>query len=339
MKYAVLSIGDITTDAFIKVSDAHVHQNPGEGKEICFRFGEKVPFESVTVVKAVGNAGNAAVSVHRLGAKSGLLTVIGDDANGADCLAVYKEEGLPTDMITIQPGARTNYHYVLQYGAERTILVKQEPYTYHLPSFKNSSGVLELPAWIYLTSLGDHATDFHDELATFLEQNPTVKLAFQPGTFQMKMGASRLKRLYMESDVFVVNKEEAQMILDTTQTDVRELLAMLHILGPKIPVITDGPNGAYAYDSTLGVPVAYFVPMYPDPKPPVSRTGAGDAFASTLTTLLAEGMALPEALLRAPINSMNVVQHVGAQKGLLTRQTIEKLVADAPSYYTVTKIG
>jgi ribokinase len=335
VKYDVLSIGDITTDAFIKVSDAHVHQMQGEGKELCFRFGEKVPFDSVTIVKAVGNAGNAAVSVHRLGAKSGLLTVIGDDQNGADCLAVYKEEGLSTELVHIQPGTKTNYHYVLQFGAERTILVKQEKYTYHLPIFKAG----ELPDWVYLTSLGDHAADFHDELATFLEQNPTVKLAFQPGTFQMKMGATRLKRLYAESDVFIVNKEEAQMILDTTQTDVRELLAMLHILGPKIPVITDGPNGAYAYDSTAGAPAAYFVPMYPDPAPPVSRTGAGDAFASTLTTFLAEGMPLTEALARAPINSMNVVQHVGAQKGLLSRAKIEKYLAEAPEYYKVTQIG
>lgn len=339
MKYSVLSIGDITTDAFIKVSDAHVHQNPGEGKEICFRFGEKVPFDSVTIVKGVGNAANAAVSVHRLGAKSGLLTVIGDDTNGADCLAVYKEEGLSTELIHIQPGTKTNYHYVLQFGAERTILVKQEPYVYHMPIFKQG----ELPEWVYLTSLGDHATAFHDELADWLDANPTVKFAFQPGTFQMKMGATRLKRLYQHSDIFIVNKEEAQMILDTTQNDIRELLAMLHILGPKNPVITDGPNGAYAYDtsgkSEGTPPVAWFVPMYPDPAPPVSRTGAGDAFASTLTTFMSEGMPLSEALLRAPINSMQVVQHVGAQKGLLSRARLEKFLLEAPEYYKLTKIG
>jgi ribokinase len=79
--------------------------------------------------------------------------------------------------------------------------------------------------------------------------------------------------------------------------------------------------------------------MYPDPAPPVSRTGAGDAFASTLTTFLAEGMPLTEALARAPINSMNVVQHVGAQKGLLSRAKIEKYLAEAPEYYKVTQIG
>jgi ribokinase len=335
MKYSVLSIGDITTDAFIKVSDAHVATLASGGKELCFRFGEKVPFDSVTIVKGVGNAANAAVSIKRLGVSSGLLTVIGDDANGADCLAVYKEEALSTELITIQPGTKTNYHYVLQFGAERTILVKQEPYTYHMPLFKPG----ELPNWVYLTSLGDHASAFHNELADWLEANPSVKFAFQPGTFQMKMGATKLRRLYQLSTTFIVNKEEAQMILDTTQSDIRELLAMLHLLGPKMPIITDGPNGAYAYDSTLPTPVAYFVPMYPDPKPPVSRTGAGDAFASTVTSYMAEGMSLTDALVRGPINSMNVVQSVGAQKGLLSRAQVEKFLLEAPEYYKLTQIG
>jgi ribokinase len=332
MKFDFISIGDITSDAFIKISDAHVHQNKEEHvKELCFRFGEKVPFDSVTTVRGVGNAGNAAVSAHRLGVTSGLLTCIGDDQNGADCLRVYKEEGMSTELIKIQPGIPTNFHYVLQFGPERTILVKQEKYTYNLPLFKPG----ELPTWMYLTSLGDHAVDFHDEIAQFIVANPSVKLAFQPGTFQIKMGATRLKKLYAVCELFFVNKEEAQQILDTTQSDIRELLPMMRALGPKMPIITDGPNGAYAYDGKN----AWFVPMYPDPKPPVSRTGAGDAFASTVTAMLGAGMSLEDALLRGPINSMHVVQYVGAQTGLLTKPELEEYLRKAPENYHVTQVA
>lgn len=329
MKYDFVGVGDITTDAFIKLSDAHVIEGLNHAsKELCVRFGEKVPFDSVTVVRAVGNAGNAAVSAHRLGVRSALHTYVGDDSNGADCIAALKEEGLSTEYVGIQPGTPTNYHYVLQFGPERTILVKQEKYKYVLPNFQES------PKWIYLTSLGEHALPFHDEVAEYIEKHPETKLAFQPGTFQIKMGASKLKRLYQATEVFFCNKEEAQQILDTTQNDMRELLVSMRMFGPKIPVITDGPNGAYAFDGEK----AWFVPMYPDPKPPISRTGAGDAFASTVTTYLGLGFPLGEALLRGPINSMNVVQHVGAQKGLLTREKLEEYLRNAPPDYKLKQI-
>ena len=65
--------------------------------------------------------------------------------------------------------------------------------------------------------------------------------------------------------------------------------------------------------------------------------GYGDkiefVFASTLTSALALGKTFEEALLWAPINSMAVVQEIGAQKGLLTRAQIEEHLAKAPESY------
>ena len=58
-----LAVGDITTDSFIKLKDAWVEtDNPEHAEELCMRFGEKIPYESVTVVRAVGNSPNAAVA-------------------------------------------------------------------------------------------------------------------------------------------------------------------------------------------------------------------------------------------------------------------------------------
>ena len=112
------------------------------------------------------------------------------------------------------------------------------------------------------------------------------------------------------------------------------LLTALHGLGPKLVVITDNTNGAYASDGTN----AWQVPMYPDDRQAYERTGAGDAFASTLTSALALGKSFEEALLWAPINSMAVVQEVGAQKGLLTRASIEEHVAKAPEGYKLERL-
>lgn len=75
------------------------------------------------------------------------------------------------------------------------------------------------------------------------------------------------------------------------------------------------------------------MPLYPDPAPPVERTGAGDAFASTLLAGLYHGLSIEDAVRWAPINSMNVVQHVGAQKGLLTTEQLMELLRNAPEWY------
>ena len=45
---------------------------------------------------------------------------------------------------------------------------------------------------------------------------------------------------------------------------------------------------------------------------------------------LASGKSIPEALSWGPINSMSVVQYIGAQKGLLSREKLEKHLTQAP---------
>jgi sugar/nucleoside kinase (ribokinase family) len=79
--------------------------------------------------------------------------------------------------------------------------------------------------------------------------------------------------------------------------------------------------------------------MYPDPAPPVDRTGAGDAFSSTFTSALALGHDVPTALRWGPINSMSVVQNVGAQKELLTQEKLLEYLENAPEDYQARKIS
>ena len=80
------------------------------------------------------------------------------------------------------------------------------------------------------------------------------------------------------------------------------------------------------------------MPIYPDPAPPVDRTGAGDAFAATVTAALALGKTLPEALTWGPINSMSVVQSIGAQAGLLNQGKLNEFLAQRPESYKAQKI-
>ncbi len=332
-QYDFIAIGDTVIDAFIKLGDgsgAEVVGEPGhKDYKICLPFAEKVPYEEVHVINAVGNAPNGGVSASRLGLKTAIITNVGGDQYGKDCIDSFSKEGVSTEFIQTHPDAKTNYHYVLWYGSERTILIKHETYPYKLPDIGE-------PKWLYFSSVSENAFPFHNTVAEYVGAHPNIKLAFQPGKNEIKLGKEKLAKLYSSAELMFCNVEEAHEILGTSDdAPIAELLGGLRALGPNIVVITDGPRGAHA-QSEQGT---WFMPTYPDPSSPVERTGAGDAFASTFTAALAFGMDIGQALSWGPINSMSVVQHVGAQEGLLTREKLEEYLKNAPENYKAQKLA
>jgi sugar/nucleoside kinase (ribokinase family) len=322
-QYDFLGIGDITVDTFIRLKEAQtIRDGDGKKTKLCLNFADKIPYEEKYYIPAVGNAANAAVAASRLGLKSALMSDIGNDREGIDCIGTLKKENVSTEFIAVDSNNKTNSHYVLWFGDDRTILVKHENFAYHLRDIGE-------PKWIYLSSLGKNSMAFHNEIIKYLNFYPNIKLAFQPGTFQVALGRTALAGIYKRSNLIFCNKEEAQRILETGENDIIKLLKMISELGPKISVITDGVNGAYSYDGAE----ALFMRPYPDPKPPLERTGAGDAFSATFTVALALGMNIKDALKWAPINPMSVVQQVGAREGLLTRKELEEYLAKASNDY------
>lgn len=328
MKYDFIAIGDTGTDAFIRLTTPSAHIDIDKGKrEIAMSFAAKVPYKEVHVIPGVGNSANAAVAASRMGLKSALVSNIGNDYFGEECLKVFDSEKVNRDYVKINQGFKTNYHYVLWFDDDRTILVKHEEYPYELPEVGE-------PGWIYLSSAAKNSLPWHKTVEEYLNIHPDIKLAFQPGGFQIGFGKGQLSGIYKRSKVVIVNKEEAQTILETADGDTKKLLQGMRELGPEVVVITDGIQGAYA----LADNEYWFMPPYPDPKPPLERTGAGDAFSSTFVVALCMGMSVAEALRWAPINSMSVVQYVGAREGLLTKDKIEAYLAKAPKGYEPKRI-
>jgi len=328
-KLDFVAVGDIVTDAFIRIKQASVYYDDKDSEEkICLANGSKIPYESLTLASAVGNSPNAAVSAARLGLKSSLVTNTGDDNFGQDNIESLKNNGVLTDFVKFHEGKKSNYHFVLWHKAERTILIKHEEYDYSFPDIGS-------PKWMYFSSVGENSIPYHHEIAKYLEDHKDIKLAFQPGTFQIKLGYEKLKDLYAQTEVFFCNKEEAQLILNSKEDNPALLAKTMTELGPNISVVTDGPKGAYAFDGKDG----WFMPPYPDPAPPLERTGAGDSFSSTFTSALALGKSVDEALMWGPINSMSVVQHIGAQEGLLTRDKLEELLKNKPENYVPKKLS
>ena len=326
----LLFIGDIFTDAFIKLDEKTTKViDEGDGvKWLAVPFGQKPKYEKVDIVRSVGPSPNAAVSCARLGLQASLMAWIGGDDVGKEALAHLTKEGVGTDTMVTERDKVTSYWYVLNYKADRTMLVKSEKYKYEWRDPKTT------PDWIYLSYVGEDSWPLHVSLLGYLERHPNIKFVFQPGTFQFAWGAKKLKALYARSHSVIMNREEAVQVTGADYNSLKDLADALHAIGPEIVVITDGPAGSYAsFDGKL-----YNMPNYPDPAPPLERTGAGDAFASTFIAALALGESVETALTWAPINSMNVVQHIGAQKGLLTKKKLLEYLKNAPKNYKIKEL-
>ena len=84
--------------------------------------------------------------------------------------------------------------------------------------------IKEKPKWIYFSSVSEHAIDYHDDVSDWLDEHPEVKLAFQPGTFQMEAGVERLKRIYARTEVLILNREEAVLVSGGDYHDLHDLL-------------------------------------------------------------------------------------------------------------------
>jgi ribokinase len=355
-EYDIITIGDIAVDAFIRLghdkgednNSRHISPeqnkvresiNPITGhRELGLAFGEKIPYESSLEVFAVGNSGNVAVACARLGMKTAIISNIGDDLYGQKSIEKFKNEKVDAEFVKINNGRKTNYHYILWYKDDRTILTKHEEYTYSLPPVLNTK-------WLYLSSLSEHSVEFHKEIEEYLDTNKDVKLIFQPGTFQLKMGRDALRNIYAKSELFFCNLEEAENILgleivkasSSTQErsqNIKRLLLELCALGIKLPVITDGPSGAYV----LKEGEIYRMPIYNDTGKPVERNGAGDAFSATFSACYMRGMKIEDCLKWASINGMNVCQHIGSHEGLLRAGEIEVFLSRAPKGWGLEKL-
>jgi len=332
-RFDLVCVGDVAVDVYLTVSehDAVVETGP-DGRRIVLPFGAKVACDVTTTVAAGGNSANVAVACARLGLRVALAAYAGTDRAGQDAIDALHAEGVDATLVHLDPAVPTNRNFVLRVGHERTILVHHEQHECHWPDLRPA----EVPSWLFLSSVGRDAHVYEDQIADWLEASPQVSLAFEPGTLQIARGADALARLYRRSGLVVCNREEAALLTGGSPADPPDvILDRMLALGPERVVVTDGSAGAFGTDGSR-----YFeVPVFPDDAPVVDRTGAGDAFAATLVAAVASGRSLAEAMASAPVNSMRVVQEVGTQAGLLHRNALETLLADAPSGYGVRELG
>lgn len=318
-KYDIISIGDTTIDAFVELNEASVNCNIDHSEcQLCLTYADKIPFEHLTILPA-GNSTNNAVGSARLGLKNAFVSAVGADDHGQQIIDALKKEGVDTRHIKVNPKSETNFHIVLVFKGERTILIKHNDFQYDLPTDMDTK-------WIYFSSMAAGTEKYHQQFEKYLEKNKDIKLSFNPGTFQMRMGAKKLAGIYARTEILFLNREEAALVTKQKTRDIKRLMSAMHKLGAKIAVITDGRDGSYASDGNK----IWYMEEYPGPR--IEATGAGDAYGTGFTGAIVLGKSVEEAMTWGTINGGNVVLHVGPHKGLQTRRQMEAYIKKHPRF-------
>lgn len=309
-QYDLLSVGDVSLDVFLNPSETETLCDLNtKDCYICFSYGDKIPVKNLDF-SIGGNAGNNAVGAGRLGIKVGLCSTMGGDSVGNQIVEKLQKEGVDLTYTIQQPTALSNYSTVINYGGERTI------FSYHAPRSYEFPVQLPVTTWMYVTSMGETFVPFFNHLLDWLTKNPSVKVAFNPGSRQLRAGASVIQPMLLRTELLYVNREEAEMITGEKEShgQEKELIKKLSSMGPKIVVVTDGDKGGYAFDGQA------FYKYGTLPVDAYERTGAGDSFGCACLAALIKGHSLKDALLWGIVNAASVIGYVGAQKGLLHEQ-------------------
>lgn len=309
--FDIVSIGDSTMDMFLGLNTVGSRVCRKDTTE-CFlqlSYADKVEADTQEFATG-GNSANLAIGSARLGLSVGFYTVLGDDEIGDILAHATEREGVAQDYIVRQKKGTTNFHVVLNHEAERTIIIYHNKRQYKLPKLKKSD-------WIYYSSMGEGFDVLHPKLVQHVKKHK-IKLGFNPGTIQLRAGYKVLEPVLKVTEVLIVNKEEGERLLGMkhNNVDFKVLLTSLSHLGPKSVVVTDGPNGAYAYDGET----YWYMPIFDVPV--IERTGAGDSFSTGTIAALVYGLPMQEALRWGTFNSASVIQEIGPQKGLLLKKNM-----------------
>ncbi|MEK7116235.1 MAG: carbohydrate kinase family protein [Patescibacteria group bacterium] len=314
MTFDLIAIGESLRDVFYLLDEASVSCSLHKDRcLLCLDFSAKIPVRHIVKVPAAGNSANAAVGASRLGLRTSLVTWIGDDRAGHHITEALTDDRVNLRFLQVDRKHPTSEATILVFKGERTQLVNFQPRAYRLPKLPSTT-------CIYYSAVGASHDRLDRMLAQELKRHPETRFVFQPGTTHILGGLEKLKPLLAQSFLFILNKDEAHHLLGDGSRPIRHLLESLYAHGAQTVIITDGGNGADAYDGTAH----WHMPVFP--VTPIEPTGAGDSFATGVTVALLTRNGLPHALRCGTANSWSVIQEIGPQKGLLTKVRMNRVL-------------
>ncbi len=316
-RFDVVTIGGATVDVFIdtEYSSVFIDSRSLKEKLMAYPIGAKIKIDRINFSTGGGGT-NCASGFSKMGLRTGFLGCIGNDDNGKAIINSLRNDKVAfLGNITKRP---SGYSVILDsIKHDRTIL-----------TFRGSNEFLDISKkgfekinskWFHFSALTGKSLDTLKKIAGLCKKSK-IPYSFNIATYLAKEGFETTKEIIEGCDVFILNKEEASLILGEEGTEI-QMLRKLISKGAKSCIITDGPKGIYAIDKELNYHrlKAHRVKV-------VESTGAGDSFCTGFVTGLIKEQDFLTSLKIGLANSEANIQIKGAKEGLLDYKNALKAI-------------
>jgi sugar/nucleoside kinase (ribokinase family) len=302
----VIGVGDTCLDIAV-----NVERIPRRDEKIRGRLVGKNPG---------GVVGNFCCAAAKFGARTGLITVVGDDEFGRMCVDDYRSFQVDDPGIKIKPNGTTYFCFVLlDSSGEKALTIVETPLL--IPAIEDVDiSYLNDARYVHLSSLGlELARYVVDQLKT-TDVRVSIDLESTAAGTGLEDWESILESTY------ILFSNQAGLAALVKHSDEAACVDRLLGLGVKVVVVTKGSFGG-TVATRRGTS---FYPAFPVTVR--DSTGAGDCFNGVFIGCLAKGLELVECAYQASAAAALSIQSVGARVGLPTLAEVNEFLSDRPEF-------
>ncbi|MEH6497697.1 MAG: carbohydrate kinase family protein [Sneathiella sp.] len=341
-----LTFGSATIDVIAVVPNEDIERvtmTNATSSFLLLEEGRKIDVSSIR--SSVGGGGtNAGVALARLGFSTSTFVRTGKDLEGKEIVERLSAEGINTDLIIQDAKMPTGKAImVTSHVCNPTIFTNRGANTTLVESEIDPDIFVDRHL-VYIASLSGNSAACLTHIVQAAKESGAF-VATNPGIRQLTYWAGDMVEALPYVDLISVNAVEAEQLALTLLPkgnrvqnipDNVEGPVLLHKglagrslevfvaevckLGPKIVLITNGAEGAYAGTKDG-------IEFYPAGKAEVGNTaGAGDSFATTFSAYASVGSDIVTCLKAASANALSVIAAPDTHSGLLTGNDVKEAI-------------
>lgn len=309
MNLDIVTIGLAVCDTMVKPVTPELFQRDSTPVDITYSPG--------------GDALNVAVNAAALGMRTGLVTVVGEDANGALLTRYLTERGVDLSAVRTSRRHVTGTSIVLvEPNGERHFLPDTRIFQDLSPDqvtrqLLTGAKVLSLNSCYRLAQLDDGGVVPIFEMAHELGCRTAMDTTWNRTGDWLE----RIRPALYHTDIFLPSYREAVQI--TGERDVRAMSRFFQGYGLEAFGVKLGGEGSYVTDFKR----EYFVKPFPVERV-VNTVGAGDSFVAGFLTAQVLGMELYDSAVFASAVAAFTVQVMEAVGGVPPLEEVERFVRE-----------
>ena len=319
----VICIGSSSKDIFFPVAGGKILNTPEEltsQKKLAFELGAKFQADNIYEVPG-GCAANVAQGLSRLKIKTACYTKIGNDHTGKWIRKELKKEGVDVRFLQVDRSCRSDLSAIIVDRKNKEHLI-----FFNRDANKNlelNRRVLKRTKKLFVSALNGDWENHFDVLLEISQSN-NIGVYFNPGQRNIKDNPAKIFEMIKKTEILILNKDEAIEILQNNEIEKNPdnlnnevfLVKCLNDMGARIVALTDGDRGAWLFDGKNVFKAKSKADKI------VDTLGAGDSFSSGFLAGILSGESIDNSLRWGISNSLSVIRHYGAKRGLLDKKSI-----------------